>query len=248
MMVLSVLQWILLITIINGLLAFSGIFTFFLKEKYFNKILLILVAFTTGTLLGGSFFHFLPEAFENLSIITTAILLIIGFFGFMLIEKYLHWRHCHKEKCEVHPVSYLILYGDSIHNFIDGLIIASSFIISIPFGILTSMLIMAHEFPQELGDFAVLVYGGFTKNKALLFNFFAQLTSILGGIIGFYFFAVNKYEVYILPFAAGGFIYIALMDLIPQLFKEKRMIKIIINIIAIIMGILLLLSAKILVE
>jgi len=244
-MVLSTLQWILLVTIINGLLAFAGAFSFLISEKKFQKVLLFLVAFTTGSLLGGSFFHLLPEAFEEMNILSLILLTILGFLIFMLIEKFLHWRHCHEGKCEVHPVSYLILYGDAIHNFIDGLIIASSFIISVPFGILTSILVMAHELPQEIGDFAVLVYGGFKRNKALFYNFFAQLTCILGGIIGFYSLKINEYHIYLLPFAAGGFIYIALNDLIPELFKERNIKKIIINIIAIIIGILLLLSAKI---
>lgn len=240
----STLQWILLITILNGFLAFAGALSFFINEKKFERIILLLVAFTTGSLIGGAFFHLIPEAFEKMNLILLIIIFASGFLIFMLIEKLLHWRHCHKGKCEIHPVSYLILYGDAIHNFIDGLIISSSFLISIPFGIITSILVMAHELPQEIGDFAVLVYGGFKKNKALFYNFFAQLTCVLGGIIGYYFFNAKDYAVYLLPFAAGGFIYIATMDLIPELFKEKNKIKIVSNLLAIIAGILVLLSAK----
>ena len=241
------IYWILLMTVINGLLAFIGVFTFFIPQKIFEKILIFLVAFTTGTLLGGAFFHFLPEAFEKISFQIIIILGLGGFLLFFLLERYVHWRHCHDGVCEVHPVNYLILYGDSVHNFIDGLIIASSFIISIPFGIISSLLVIAHELPQEIGDFAVLIYGGFKKNKALFYNFFAQLFSVLGGILGFYFLQLKDYSTYLLPFAAGGFLYIALADLIPELFKEKKPIKIIINIIAIILGLLLLFSAKLLV-
>jgi len=240
----EILYWILLATIINGFLAFVGALSFLISEKKFQKIILILVAFTTGSLLGGAFFHLLPEAIAEINTLLLLLIFTSGFLTFMLIEKFFHWRHCHDGKCEVHPVSYLILYGDAIHNFLDGLIIASSFIISIPFGIITSILVMAHELPQEIGDFAVLVYGGFEKNKALFYNFFAQLTCVLGGIIGFYYLKTYNYSAYILPFAAGGFIYIAVMDLIPELFKEKNKIKIIINILAIIAGLLLLLSAK----
>jgi zinc and cadmium transporter len=243
-MQLSTLEWIILMTLINGLLAFAGAFFFFVKKSTEEKIILYLVAFTTGTLLGGVFFHLLPEAFKKLNFLSLILLTALGFLIFMLMEKFIHWRHCHKKECGVHPVTYLILYGDAMHNFLDGLIIASSFLISIPAGILTSILVIAHEFPQEIGDFAVLIYGGFKKNKALFFNLFAQLTSVFGGIAGFYFLSIYKYETYLLPFAAGGFLYISLMDLFPEIFREKSIVKIIKNLLAIILGILLLISAK----
>jgi|TARA_Y100000310_G_scaffold162257_1_gene162246 zinc and cadmium transporter len=176
----------------------------------------------------------------------TIFIIIIGIIVFYLIERILHWHHCHKHgQCEEHPYTHLILYGDAIHNFIDGLIIAGAFLLSIPFGILTSLLIMAHELPQEIGDFGILVYGGFTKNKALFYNFLAQLTAILGGILGYYFLNLYSYAIYFLPFAAGGFIYIAVKDLIPEVFKQKTFKQTIINIIAIILGLLLLVSARV---
>ena len=238
----EILLWIILMTFIDGLLAFAGIFLFIFK-KDINKILIFLVAFTTGALLGGAFFHFLPETIGKLSLIKIILFTAIGFLLFFGLEKFLHWHHCHNGHCP-HVFTYLILYGDAIHNFVDGLIIASSFIISIPFGIITSLLIMAHELPQEIGDFGVLIYGGFTKTKALFYNFFAQLTAILGGILGYYVLQLHNYAIILLPFAAGGFIYIAVMDLIPEIFKEKNKIKIITNIIAIVLGLLLLISAK----
>jgi len=245
---LSILQWILLMTFINGFLAFAGALTLLISKKSLNKILLFLVAFATGSLLGGAFFHLIPEALEELKILKTILLIIAGFVLFFLIEKLLHWHHCHKQgHCETHPFTYLILFGDSIHNFIDGLIIAASFLISIPFGIVTSILIMTHELPQEIGDFGVLVYGGFTKSKALFYNFLSQITAVFGGILGFYFLQINNYTIFLLPFAAGGFIYISIMDLIPEIFKEKDKIKFITNLIAIILGLLILISAKILV-
>ncbi len=236
-------------TVINGFLALAGVFSFFISKKSLNKILLFLVSFATGALLGGAFFHLIPEGYEELKIIKTILLILSGFILFFIIEKLLHWHHCHKEggTCEKHPFTYLILFGDGVHNFIDGLIIASSFIISIPFGIITSLLIMSHELPQEIGDFGVLVYGGFTRTKALFYNFLSQLTSVLGGILGFYFLQLHESAVMLLPFAAGGFIYIAVMDLIPEIFKEKNKIKIISNLIGIILGLLVLISAKFLV-
>lgn len=242
------IYWIILMTVINGLLAFAGVFTFFLSKKSLNKIIIILVAFATGALLGGAFFHLLPEAYQELKLIKTLILLISGFAIFYAIEKVLHWHHCHNnEKCDKHPFTYLTLYGDAIHNFVDGLIIASSFIVSVPLGILTSLLIMAHELPQEIGNFGVLVYGGFSKGKALFYSFLAQLTAVIGGILGFYILGLKELAIFLLPIAAGGFLYIAFMDLIPEIFKIKNKKNTIINIIAIILGLLLLISARILV-
>ena len=216
------LIWILLVTLANGLVGLIGAFSLLMSDKMLRRILSILVAFAAGALLSGAFFHLLAESIEKMVSTTAFLYLILGFIAFFLIEKFLHWHHCHDGKCKVHPVSYLILFGDGVHNFIDGLVIAASFLVDIPFGIVTSLLIIGHEIPQELGDFGVLVYGGFTKTKALFYNFIAQLTCILGGIVGF--FAAGFYGFsFLLPFAAGGFIYIAASDLIPELHKETSL-------------------------
>jgi len=242
------LLWIVLMTFLNGLTAFIGVISFFFSKNFFNKILLFLVSFSIGALLGGAAFHLIPESVEKLSLILTCLLIITGFSIFFLLETILHWRHCHEKECKIHPFTKLILYGDAIHNFIDGLIIASAFIISIPLGILTSILIISHELPQEIGDFAVLVYGGFKKKDALFYNFLAQLTSVLGGVIGYFLLSLIKpVAELLLPIAAGGFIYIAVNDLIPEIFREKSLKKIILNLIAIALGLLLLISARILV-
>ena len=246
-MPISILTWILLVTLINGLLAFAGGILYLIFKKNLDKILIFFVAFTTGALLGGAFFHFIPEAIKEIHIILTTLLTIGGFILFLLLEKILHWHHCHDGKCDKHPFTFLLLWGDSIHNFIDGIIIAGSFLISIPFGIITSLLIMAHELPQEIGDFGVLVYGGFKKGKALFYNFLAQLTAILGGLLGYFFLPSTDFIVYLLPIAAGGFIYIAVADLIPEIYKEKNSVKIILNLIAITIGLLILISGKLLV-
>jgi len=240
----STLLWILLATFLNGLLALIGI-VFFFSRKIIDKILIYLVAFSVGGLFGGAIFHFIPEAIEKLSIDLTFTLLTSGFLLFFLLETLLHWHHCHELHCP-HPFTHLILYGDAVHNFVDGLIIAGSFIISVPFGIITSALIILHELPQEIGDFGVLVYGGFSKKKALFYNFLSQLTSILGGLMGYFFIKSQEYASFLLPIAAGGFLYISINDLIPEIFKEKNPKKIIFHIIAIILGLLLLISAKIL--
>ena len=141
--------------------------------------------------LAEGFFHLLAESLEHLTTTVSFSLLLLGFILFFLIERFLKWHHCHEEKCEVHPFSYLILFGDGIHNFIDGLIIAS-FLVNINFGIVTTLLIIGHEVPQELGDFGVLVYGGFSKVKALTFNFISQLTCMIGGVLGFFILTLDQ--------------------------------------------------------
>lgn len=206
-----------------ALIAFIGIFTLSLKDKILNKILLFLVSLSAGALMGGAFLHLLPESVEKAegTNIDVFIYVLIGFILFFIIEKVLHWRHCHKGKCDIHTFHYMNLIGDSIHNFIDGLIISASFIASIPLGFTTTLAIAAHEIPQEIGDFGVLVYGGFEKKKALVINFVVALTIVVGGVVGY---LISRYienaVMFLLPFAAGGFIYIAATDLIPEIKKE----------------------------
>ncbi len=208
---------ILLATILIGLASLVGAFSFVLNKHTLNKALLVLVSFSAGTLLAGSLLHLLPEALELLNSNLTFAYTVLGFIAFFLIEKLLHWHHC-KGGCEAKPLTYMILFGDGIHNFIDGLVIAASFLVSIPFGVITTLLIMAHEIPQELGDFGVLVYGGFDRVKALVYNFLSQLTCVVGGLIGYFF--GSGFNAYLLPVAAGGFIYIAASDLVPEMHKE----------------------------
>jgi len=248
------LLWIILATLINGLVAFVGVLSLSLKAKVFKWLLVMFVAFSAGALLAGAFFHIIPEALEELPAMTVSFFILLGLVVFFLIERVLHWHHCHEEGCETHelptkPVSYLVLFGDSIHNFVDGIIISAAFITSISFGFLTTLMIVAHEIPQELGDFAVLVHGGFKKSKALLYNFFSQLTCVLGGIVGYFFSrAVEGMIPYVLSFAAGGFIYIAASDLIPQLHKEPKTSKAFFSFMFFIIGIGLVLLFKMLFE
>ncbi len=242
---LSILTWIIIITVINGLLAFAGLI-FFFNSYNNNKILILLLSFTTGALIGGAFFHFIPESLEKLTIIQTTTITIIGFTSFLFLEKMLYWHHCHDGKCDEHPFTYLLLYGDAIHNFVDGLIIAASFLISIPFGFITSLLVLIHELPQEISDLGVLIYGGLSRKKALFYNFLAQLTSVLGGVLGYFYLSLKDQAVFLLPLSAGGFLYIAISDLTPEIFKEKKINKLIINLIFILLGLGLLISAKIL--
>ncbi|MCK5017043.1 MAG: ZIP family metal transporter [Candidatus Peribacteraceae bacterium] len=238
------LVFIIAATIINGLVGLIGAITLWLKDEHLDKIIMILVAFSAGALLSGALFHMLAESLEMMEPITAFSYLLVGFISFFLIERFLHWHHCHRGKCDVHPFSQLILIGDGIHNFIDGLVIAASFIVGIPFGILTTIIIIGHEIPQELGDYAVLIYGGYKKTRALALNFLVQLTSVVGGIVGFFFLYTPESVAFLLPFAAGGFIYIASSDLIPELHKEKSMKKSMFSFAFFLIGILFLLGIK----
>jgi zinc and cadmium transporter len=240
-----VVTWILLATFVNALIAFVGIITLWCKEKTLSKMLFILVAFSAGTLLGGAFLHIAAEAIEMIEANLVFLLMITGFSAFFLLERFVYWHHCHDGKCDVHPFTYLILFGDGIHNFIDGIIIAASFLINPAFGIITTLIIISHEVPQEIGDFGVLIYGGMKKRKALTYNFVSQLAAVLGGMIGFIASSTMNLSAFVLPFAAGGFIYIAASDLIPELHKEIDRKKSILSFAFFIIGILFMLGIKI---
>lgn len=242
------LEWIILATIIDSLVGLAGIFTLRMKQKNLDKILLALVGFAAGALLSGAFFHLLAESIEPLGIQTAFVWLFVGFILFFFIERFLHWHHCHEGKCDTHPVTYLILIGDGVHNFIDGLVIAASFLVSIEFGTITTAIIIAHEVPQELGNFAVLIHGGFDRAKALVFTFISQITCVAGGLVGFLIAGQSGFSNFLLPFAAGGFIYIAASDLIPELHKETNTKKLIASFSFFIIGIVFLYIMKVLFE
>lgn len=223
-----------------SLVSFVGALTLLIKEKLLNRILLILVAFSAGTLIGGAFLHLIPEGLEHSHDPTNVFIWVIGGFTlFFILEKYLYWRHCHNTECTIHAFSYLNLIGDAIHNFIDGLIIGGSFFVNPAIGWITTTTIILHEIPQELGDFGVLIYGGFNKYKALLYNFLSALTAIIGTFIGYYFAVhIAGFSQVLLPFAAGGFIYIAGSDLIPELHEVKNRDKSLQTLLTFILGIL----------
>ena len=237
--------WAVGASIIVSLISLIGIFTLLLKNNLLNKILIILIGFSAGGLIGGAFLHLLPEALEQSSAQVVFSYVILGFIFFFILEKYLHWRHCHEGVCSVHTFTYLSLVGDSVHNFIDGLIIGSSFLVGIHFGVVTTLVIVFHEIPQEIGDFGVLVYGGFSKFKALYCNFMIALTCIIGTIGGFflgeYF---NGFSSFLLPFTAGGFIYIGACDLIPEIHKQSQSKKSAFSIVAFVLGILFIVMAR----
>jgi zinc and cadmium transporter len=244
------LFYILASTTFISLLSFAGILALFLRQKLLNKILLVLVAFSAGSLLGGAFLHLIPEALEktkdNFNIF---LYLILGFVLFFILEQFIHWHGHPCEECQgkqVKPFSYLVLIGDGVHNFIDGLIVAGSFLVSFEAGLITVLVVALHEIPQEIGDFGVLVYGGIDKIKALFFNFFSAVTVIFGGVVGFLIAEITHNSMFfLLPFAAGGFIYIAASDLIPEIKHRESLIKSIIHFIMFLTGIGLMMLIKI---
>ncbi|MFC1612631.1 ZIP family metal transporter [Patescibacteria group bacterium] len=229
--------WILISTFGISVIAILGILALFLNEKILKKILLILVGLSAGAMMGGAFLHLIPEAVEEIGGILPYLLVIAGFFIFFLMEKFLYWRHCHKGVCPVHTFGYMNIVGDGVHNFIDGLIIAASFMIDINLGLVTVLAVALHEIPQEMGDFGVLVYAGFKKLKALILNYISALTVVLGGIVGYFLSGVHNFVPYMLPIAAGGFIYIATADLLPELKKEGRPLRFTASIIVFLLGI-----------
>lgn len=212
------LEYILLSTFAISLLSLVGIFTIAMNDELFRKMIFSMVSFATGILLGASFLHLIPEAVEHVEAKAAMLIFILGFSSFYLLERILRWRHCHEDECEVHPVTYLALIGDSIHNFVDGIIIAASYLVDFKLGLISTFAVAAHELPQELGDFSVLVFGGFSKKKALLFNFLTALTAVFGAVIGFFLLREDVTS-YLLAFAAGNFTYVASSDLIPELHK-----------------------------
>ncbi|PIR75394.1 MAG: ZIP family metal transporter [Candidatus Magasanikbacteria bacterium CG10_big_fil_rev_8_21_14_0_10_43_9] len=194
-----------------------------------KKWLLLFVSFSAGTLLGDAFLHLLPEVTEKEGSFSLQISfgVIAGILVWFIIEKFIQWHHCHHvhefDKDHIHPFAILNLIGDFLHNIIDGMIIAASFLVSIPVGIATTMAVVLHEIPQELSDFGVLLHGGFSRGRALFLNFLSALGALLGAVFALFLAGqIEGIELLLIPFAAGSFIYIATADLIPELHKESR--------------------------
>ncbi len=205
-----------------------------------------MVSFSAGGLFGDAFIHLIPEAVEEAGFgVDVSIFILSGIIVAFVVEKFIRWRHCHILTSDEHPHSfaYMNLVGDGVHNFIDGLIIGGSYMVSIPLGAATTLAVIFHEIPQEIGDFGILLYGGFTKSRALLFNLLTATTAIIGAIasliLGYY---AEGFILFLVPFAAGEFIYIAGSDLVPELQKETNPSKSIFQLIAFLFGVLVLLS------
>jgi len=231
------------VTVVS-LVSFIGIIFVGSKEAFIERVLMVLVGFSSGSLVGAAFIDLLPEALKEIgeAIFYYAIIGIVFFFA---MEKFLYWRHCHDGKCEVHMFAYLNLIGDGVHNFIDGITIAASFLISYSLGFAVTFAVVFHEIPQELGDFGVLIYGGFGKRKALTYNFISALSAVAGSLVTYYLASSFQGLAHILvPFAAGGFIYIAATDLMPELHKRTRGKESLIQLLTILIGIGLMYALK----
>lgn len=232
--------------IIVSLVSLIGIFSLSFLKETIEKYISLFIGLAIGALLGNAFIHLIPEAFENSSDSSVVSILIIGgILLFFIIEKFLHWHH-HDDDTEtnhIHPVGKLILYTDGFHNLIDGIIIGVSFLVSVPVGIATTIAVFLHEIPQEIGDFAVLIHSGYTIKRALFLNFLSALTAVVGVILALIFGSIAEiFIIWVLPIAAGGFIYVALTDLIPELQKTKELKYSILQLLTVVLGVLMMLA------
>ena len=214
-------SWIFLSGLLMSAIALVGSLTLLLRPTTLDRVVMPLVAFAAGSLLGGAFFHMLPAAaVETKDLGLVFLWAMIGFGVFFALEQFLHWHHCHRAGAECKkPLTYLILLGDGLHNFLGGMGVASVFLIDIRLGITAWLAAAAHEVPQELGDFGVLIHGGWSRGRALFFNFISGLTFLVGGLIAYV--ASSAIDVaFLVPFAAGNFIYIGASDLVPEVNKH----------------------------
>lgn len=232
---------VLLVSIVS----LVGLITFALPERKLKKILLYLVSFSAGVLFGDVFIHLIPEIVESGFSINSSLYVLVGITVGLLTEKVICWRHCHIPVSHTHNhrLAYMNLIGDFFHNFIDGLVIGASYLVSIPVGIATTMAVVFHEIPQEVGDFGVLLHAGYSKNKAIFYNFLTALSAVAGAIIALIISSYTKdITTFMIPFAAGNFIYIAGSDLIPELHKEENAKKGFVQLLFFILGIGIMLS------
>jgi len=226
---LNVWLYSLVSVLIVSLISLVGVFTLSIKTSRLEAVLIYMISFSAGALFGDAFIHLIPEAYggDN-SMVISSLFVISGIAFSFVVEKLICWRHCHHVTTPNHPhkLAMMNLFGDTVHNFIDGLILGASYLVSLPVGIATTIAIVLHEIPQEIGDFGVLLYSGYSKGRALLLNFVTALTAVVGVVVslvlGSY---VTGLTNFLIPFAAGGFIYIAGSDLIPELHKEVRPLK-----------------------
>ena len=198
-------------------LALVGSASVLIRESLFRRLVMPLVALAAGALLGGAMFHMLPQSLgvldDELSVFVWAV---AGLFAFHVLEQLLHWHHCHRPVSEHRPLGYMILAADGLHNLIGGLAVGSAFVVDVKLGVVTWIVAAAHEVPQELGDFGILVHSGWSRRHALAYNFGSALTFPLGGVLAYG--VAGTVDVAVLvPFAAGNFIYIAVADLLPEI-------------------------------
>jgi len=243
----STLSWIVVSGVAMSSIALVGSATLLLRPEQLQRLLLPLVAFAAGTLLGGALLHMLPAAIEIVGPRPSVFLwLLAGFTAFFALEQFLHWHHSHREieGVEHRPLNYLVLIGDGLHNFLGGLAVSAAFMADIRLGISAWLAAAAHEVPQELGDFGVLVHGGWSRRKALLFNVLSASTFLIGGLVAYV--ASTRIDVtFLLPFAAGNFLYIAASDLIPEVKHGHGKWENAVHLVALVSGIALLYAFRV---
>jgi zinc and cadmium transporter len=238
---------ILSVTVVS-LLSLVGLALFPMGKENLHKTVFALVSLAVGGLLGDAFIHLLPDAYGTLGrALTTPLLVLVGFFLFFVLEHLLHWRHEHSvEESSIHPYGYMNLMADALHNFIDGLLIGASYQVNPRMGIATTMAVLLHEIPHEAGNFGILLHSGFSKNRALFFNFLSALTAIAGGVCAWSLGTISSgLDSYMIPFTAGGFIYIAGADLIPQLHLKTGLKQVGLQLVSISIGIGIMVLLKI---
>lgn len=229
----------LIASIIVSSISFIGLILLFIRINLIKKITLFLVSFAVGGLLGDAFIHLIPESFESLADkSTSSLLILLGILLFFILEKVLLWRHCHEVDCR-HDSKHIVtlnIVGDGVHNFIDGALIAASFNINYLVGFTTTIAVILHEIPQEIGDFGIMLHHGFSVTKTIFYNFISALTSVLGVSL-IYLFNLD-FSSYLIPVTAGGFIYLAATDLIPELHRHNpKILTSVIQLVCILLGI-----------
>lgn len=226
--------------VVVSLLSLIGISLLALSHETFHKVVFGLVALAVGALFGDAFIHLLPDAFSDPSrSVQASLFMLAGVLLFFVLENFLHWRHQHSdEHRKVEPYGYLNILADMTHNFIDGLIIGASFRVGVKMGMATSLAVILHEIPHEFSNFGVLVKSGFSRGRALFLNFVTALAAMAGGLIAWW--AGGNMEGFIrilIPLTAGGFVYIAGSDLVPQLHKDVKTIRALVQFLAILAGV-----------
>jgi len=229
----------LISVVVVSLISLVGIFSLAIRKERLQRALFYLVSFSAGALLGDVFIHILPEIMEGEGALRNGAYVLAGIMLFFVLERALMWHHSHSShREEVHSVVYLTIVGDALHNFLDGVAIAAAFLAGIPIGVATATAVIFHEIPQEIGQFAILVHGGWSRKKALLYNFFSALTAIAGALLVLLFSrSFTEAPTVLLALGAASFIYIAMSDLIPELQKEQQVRRSVVQFVCMLAGI-----------
>ncbi|MEM5804610.1 MAG: ZIP family metal transporter [Candidatus Aenigmatarchaeota archaeon] len=238
------LEYIIIATVLSGLLGLAGGVLLLFRKSFAVRLSPFLVSYAAGALFASAFLCLMPEALALNSSATIFSSMLGGVLVFYFMERFLHWYHHHEcgdERCECRAssFSYMLVVGDSTHNFVDGVIIASTFLGDFALGVVTAVAVLIHEIPQEIGDFGAMLHGGMGKKGVLLYNIASALVSVVGAILAYFFFmSVEALLPFILAFAAGGFIYIAGTDLLPETHKEKKFQLSLMHALALVVGVL----------